>query len=160
MLGQTILHSSLCDLYLVASPTGLRAVYWQASEVPMVEELKNNEESKKIRTILAAAALQIIDYLAGKRQEFKLTLEPLGTDFQKTVWDMLLRIPYGKTKTYGEIAEELGIPGSSRAVGTAIKNNPLCIVIPCHRVVPAKGGLGGFSGGEEIKKKLLELEKP
>ncbi|MEE8184948.1 MAG: methylated-DNA--[protein]-cysteine S-methyltransferase [Thermodesulfobacteriota bacterium] len=103
-------------------------------------------------------------YFSVKKTEFNLPLVPIGTVFERAVWDVLMTIPYGETRSYGWVAGRLGNPKAARAVGAACKNNPIPIVIPCHRVVAADGGLGGYSGGcckKEgivIKKKLLELE--
>lgn len=93
------------------------------------------------------------------RREFDLPLAPRGTPFQQAVWQQLLRIPYGEVRTYGQLAAALGKPGASRAVGSACRRNPLCILIPCHRVVGADGSLTGYAGGLDIKEYLLELEK-
>ena len=101
---------------------------------------------------------ELLEYFAGTRTEFTVPLSPAGTDFQRTVWRALQRIPYGETRTYGEIAEAVGRPGAARAVGTANHRNPVPIIIPCHRVVGANGQLCGFGGGLDVKRRLLELE--
>ena len=90
---------------------------------------------------------------------FDLPLRAMGTPFQQSVWSKLLDIPYGETRTYGEIALSLGKPGAARAVGMANHCNPIMLIIPCHRVIGAKGALTGFGGGIEQKRMLLELEK-
>jgi methylated-DNA-[protein]-cysteine S-methyltransferase len=108
---------------------------------------------------LAAGARQLEEYFAGKRARFDLPLDPAGTAFQRAVWAQLERIPYGSTWSYRELAARVGNPGASRAVGAANGSNPLCIFIPCHRVVRASGELGGYAGGEERKAFLLELER-
>lgn len=110
-------------------------------------------------SLLVEAGMQINEYLEGKRIAFDLPLAPKGTDFMKSVWNCLLRIPYGKTRSYKEIAEAAGNPRACRAVGMANNRNPIPIFIPCHRVVGANGSLTGYRGGLEIKKKLLEIEK-
>jgi methylated-DNA-[protein]-cysteine S-methyltransferase len=102
---------------------------------------------------------QLDAYFAGELRAFELELAPRGTEFQRRVWDALGEIPYGSTTTYGALAEEIGAPGSGRAVGTANGRNPISIVIPCHRVVPVAGGLGGYAGGLERKRALLALER-
>jgi methylated-DNA-[protein]-cysteine S-methyltransferase len=104
------------------------------------------------------AERQLSDYFAGKRTQFELPLEPRGTEFQKKVWRHLRRIPFGKTRSYGDIARTVGSPRASRAVGAACGKNPLSIVVPCHRVVGANGALTGFGGGLETKAELLALE--
>lgn len=109
--------------------------------------------------LLKEAAAQLKSYFAGELKEFTLPLEPSGTAFMKRVWSALCEIPYGKTATYKEIAEKVGVPKGARAVGLANNRNPIAIFIPCHRVIGANGSLTGYRGGLEIKKKLLELEK-
>ena len=109
--------------------------------------------------LLERAQEQIREYFDGRRQEFDLPLTFVGTDFQKKVWQALTEIPYGKTVTYGALAERIGCPGGARAVGAANHCNPLPILVPCHRVVGAGGNLTGYAGGMEMKKFLLELEQ-
>lgn len=104
-------------------------------------------------------AVEIREYLEGKRRTFDVPLEMKGTAFQKKVWKALLDIPYGKTATYGQIAAAAGSPQGGRAVGRANHDNPIAILVPCHRVVGANGKLTGYAGGLEIKKALLELEQ-
>ena len=109
--------------------------------------------------LLERAQGQILEYFNGQRQVFDLPLSPVGTQFQQKVWKALLDIPYGETESYGELAARIGCPGGARAVGLANRNNPLPILIPCHRVVGAKGALTGYAGGVELKQRLLEHEK-
>jgi methylated-DNA-[protein]-cysteine S-methyltransferase len=104
------------------------------------------------------AAVQLEEYLAGRRTEFTVPLEPEGTAFDHRVWDAVGAIPYGETVTYGEIARAIGNPNGARAVGTANGRNPIPIIIPCHRVVAAGGKLGGYGGGLPLKRRLLDLE--
>jgi methylated-DNA-[protein]-cysteine S-methyltransferase len=105
------------------------------------------------------AIAQLEAYFAGERREFDLPLAPEGTPFQREVWKMLQRIPYGETLSYGELARRLGRPaGASRAVGAANGRNPIPIVIPCHRVIGSNGSLTGFGGGLVVKRRLLALE--
>ena len=108
--------------------------------------------------LLKEAIRQLESYFAGELTEFTLPLEPSGTDFMKKVWAALCEIPYGKTATYREVAEKVGVPKGARAVGLANNRNPIPIFIPCHRVIGADGSLTGYRGGLEIKKRLLELE--
>lgn len=108
--------------------------------------------------LLLEARRQLEEYFAGIRAGFSLPLAPQGTDFQKAVWRQLEAIPYGETRTYGQIAAALGKPKASRAVGGANHNNPIAIVIPCHRVIGADGSLTGYAGGIDLKEKLLHLE--
>lgn len=105
------------------------------------------------------ASRQLAAYFAGRLREFDLPLRPEGTPFQRTVWDALLRIPYGETTSYGALAHALGKPEASRAVGLANGSNPIPIVIPCHRVIGAGGKLTGYGGGLELKRRLLDLER-
>jgi methylated-DNA-[protein]-cysteine S-methyltransferase len=107
---------------------------------------------------LAEARRQLSEYFAGERTAFDLPLRPAGAPFQLRVWEALLRIPYGETASYGELARELGHPGAARAVGAANGRNPLAIVVPCHRVIGASGSLTGYAGGLECKRALLDLE--
>ncbi|MFI2733937.1 methylated-DNA--[protein]-cysteine S-methyltransferase [Streptomyces sp. NPDC018711] len=104
------------------------------------------------------AIRQLDAYFAGELTEFDLPLHLIGTPFQLRVWEQLVRIPYGETRTYGELAEELGSPGASRAVGLANGKNPVGIIVPCHRVIGAGGGLTGYGGGLDRKQRLLAFE--
>jgi methylated-DNA-[protein]-cysteine S-methyltransferase len=110
-------------------------------------------------TAFLDAVEQLDAYFAGERREFDLELDPVGTDFQRRVWDALLTIPYGETRSYGDIAEQIGSPGASRAVGLANGRNPIGIIVPCHRVIGANGSLTGYGGGLERKQLLLDLER-
>lgn len=102
---------------------------------------------------------QLDAYFAGELQEFDLSLELTGTAFQRRVWEALRTIPYGKTRSYGEIAAQIGSPTAFRAVGLANGHNPISVIVPCHRVIGANGSLTGFGGGIERKRTLLALEK-
>lgn len=104
------------------------------------------------------AADQLLEYFAGRRRAFDIPLGPAGTEFQRSVWQELQRIPYGETRSYGQVAASLGNPRALRAVGAANNKNPLMIFIPCHRVIGAKGDLVGYAAGLPIKKFLLDLE--
>ncbi len=115
--------------------------------------------------VLMEAAKQLGEYAEGLRTEFNLPLAPAGTDFQKKVWGALSDIPFGETRSYGDVAHEIEKPGASRAVGQANGRNPIPVIIPCHRVLAADGGIGGYigdwgqGGGVVFKERLLELEK-
>jgi methylated-DNA-[protein]-cysteine S-methyltransferase len=104
------------------------------------------------------ARKQVEEYFAGRRRNFKLSLAPQGTPFQQRVWAALQGVPFGETRSYGALATELGSPHSSRAVGRANATNPICLIIPCHRVIGADGALTGYAFGEEIKRRLIEHE--
>ena len=105
------------------------------------------------------AVAQLEAYFAGHRTDFELHLDLVGTSFQRRVWAALQTIPYGETRSYGEIAEQIGAPGASRAVGRANGHNPIGIIVPCHRVIGANGSLTGYGGGLDRKRALLDLEK-
>ena len=105
------------------------------------------------------AVEQLERYFAGDLTEFELELDLLGTSFQRKVWQALLTIPYGETRSYGEIARQIGAPGAFRAVGLANGHNPIGIIVPCHRVIGSNGSLTGYGGGIDRKRALLELEK-
>lgn len=109
--------------------------------------------------LLQKAAAQLQAYLGGERAMFDLPLAPEGTVFERMVWESLLTIPYGETRTYGQLAARLGRPQASRAVGRANGRNPISIIIPCHRVIGANGALTGYAGGLPMKKALLALEQ-
>jgi methylated-DNA-[protein]-cysteine S-methyltransferase len=109
--------------------------------------------------VLTAAEAQLREYFAGERRTFDLLLDFQGTDFQRSVWHALLGIPFGETRSYGAIAQALGRPGASRAVGAANGRNPISIIAPCHRVIGKSGNLTGFAGGIEAKIWLLSMEQ-
>ncbi len=109
--------------------------------------------------LLDRARVQLQEYFAGTRTRFELPLAPQGTEFQQTVWKQLVKIPYGSTASYGEIANRVGNPKASRAVGAANGRNPISVIVPCHRVIGANGSLTGFGGGLERKQWLLEHER-
>jgi methylated-DNA-[protein]-cysteine S-methyltransferase len=102
---------------------------------------------------------QLEEYFAGRRTDFDLELNLVGSEFQRRVWQALLTIPYGETRSYGEIAEQIGAAGAARAVGLANGHNPIAIIVPCHRVIGANGSLTGYGGGLHRKRSLLEMEK-
>jgi methylated-DNA-[protein]-cysteine S-methyltransferase len=109
--------------------------------------------------VLAQARRELEEYARGARRRFSVPFELEGTHFQCEVWKALFEIPFGQVRTYGEVARALGRPGAARAVGAAAGKNPLPVIVPCHRVVGAGGALTGFSGGLEVKRQLLEIER-
>jgi methylated-DNA-[protein]-cysteine S-methyltransferase len=119
----------------------------------------NAEFTEQDNELLETTRLQIDEYLKGNRTKFELPLLTVGTDFQKSVWNALLEIPYGSTSTYLQLAKSLNHEKAVRAVASANGANSLSIVIPCHRIIESNGGLGGYAGGIPIKKRLLELER-
>jgi len=108
--------------------------------------------------LIATAAAQLREYFAGERTAFDLPLAPRGTEFQCAAWTALQAIPYGETRTYKQIAEQVGNIKATRAVGMANNRNPIAIIVPCHRVIGADGSLTGYAGGLDVKRLLLELE--
>ena len=143
-------------LKLVASEHGLMAILWENDDPKRVRLDETVEYAN--HTILRETARQLDDYFAGRRRVFDLPLAFNGTDFQKQVWQALLAIPFGETRTYGQLAAQLGNPSASRAVGAANGKNPISIIAPCHRVIGGNGKLTGFACGLEAKAFLLGLE--
>jgi O-6-methylguanine DNA methyltransferase len=107
----------------------------------------------------AVAIEQILEYLASERTHFDIPLDLRGTPFQRAVWDVLLKIPYGDSCSYAEVARAIGRPNAQRAVGSANNANPVALVVPCHRVIAADGSLGGYGGGQDLKARLLAMER-
>lgn len=152
----TIHPSPIGKLKLVASDAGLAAILWENDREDRVPLGAMTEQPD--HPVLVEAKHQLDDYFAGTRTQFDLPLDFRGTDFQKSVWAALLTIPAGETRSYAEIAVQIGRPTACRAVGAANGKNPISIVAPCHRVIGSDGSLTGFAGGLEGKKFLLELE--
>lgn len=144
-------------LQLVARGDGLAAILWEKDKPTRVPLGPLTEEPD--HPVLAEAERQLGEYFDGRRKTFELKLTFAGTDFQQQVWRALLTIPYGETRSYSEIARQIGSPDAVRAVGAANGRNPISIVAPCHRVIGANGSLTGFAGGIETKRRLLALEK-
>ena len=153
----TIHPSPVGKLKLVAGPSGLAAILWENDREDRVPLGAMTEQPG--HPLLVETKRQLDDYFAGTRSQFDLPLDFRGTDFQKRVWAALLTIPSGQTRSYAEIAAQIGRPGACRAVGAANGKNPISIVAPCHRVIGSDGSLTGFAGGLEGKKFLLELER-
>jgi methylated-DNA-[protein]-cysteine S-methyltransferase len=152
-----IVSTRIGDLTLVASDHALTGVYFPHHWVkPAPEGLGDRVEATD--PVIAEAARQLDEYLAGERTSFDLPTVLRGAEFQRRVWSVLEEIPYGETTSYGEIAARLG--GTAQAVGKAVGQNPLSIVVPCHRVVGKSGSLTGYAGGLKRKQFLLELEEP
>lgn len=154
----TAFQSPVGELKLVASDQGLMAILWandNPNRVPLGSMKRDDANPVLIQT-----RLQLEQYFAGKRQRFVLPLNFVGTDFQKLVWQSLLTIPFGETRSYGQIAQHIGKPKAARAVGAANGRNPISIVIPCHRVIGSNGELTGFAGGLKAKAYLIEIENP
>ena len=149
--------SPVGELTLIASDRGLAAILWQDDDPKRVKLAPRIRDDRN--PILLAAEAQLRDYFAGRLKVFSVPLDPKGTAFQKQVWTALLAIPFGQTRSYGEIARQIGRPTASRAVGAANGRNPISIIAPCHRVIGASGALTGFAGGLEAKQRLLDLER-
>ena len=146
--------SPLGILTLCASEDGLFRVDFEERSPAVSVSVSDRAER-----ILTQASRELAEYFAGERREFSVPLHPVGTPFQQKVWAALCRIPYGETRTYGEIARQIGAPKAARAVGMANHRNPLPLFIPCHRVVGASGELTGYAGGLDRKRFLLALER-
>lgn len=151
-----IIDSPIGKLKLVANGPRLSAILWE-NDKPNRVRLGPIQEDKD-SPILAETERQLNEYFAGKRNCFELELDFVGTEFQKKVWETLLTIPFGETRSYGEIAMQIGNAKAVRAVGAATGKNPISIITPCHRVIGASGDLTGFAGGLRAKKMLLTLE--
>ncbi|HEY5267730.1 MAG TPA: methylated-DNA--[protein]-cysteine S-methyltransferase [Candidatus Saccharimonadales bacterium] len=119
--------------------------------------LRNSTENKDSELLISVVS-QLQEYAKGQRQFFDLKLKPAGTEFQKSVWSQVIKIPYGQTTSYLEIAKRISRPRAYRAVANAVGKNPITIIIPCHRIIRENGDLGGYSGGVDIKKLLLLRE--
>lgn len=157
MRVHTTMDSPVGALKLVASERGLVAILWENDD-PLRVRVGETTEGRG-HTVLPEAERQLRAYFAGTLTAFSLPLEFVGTEFQKLVWRALLTIPYGQTRTYGQIAAQIGRPSAARAVGAANGKNPISIVAPCHRVIGSDGALTGFAGGMEAKSRLLEHER-
>ena len=151
-----IVESPIGLLRLVANEDSLVAISWE-DESAHRDPQHDGIEARQ-HPVLAEAARQLEQYFAGKRKSFELKLHFAGTDFQRKVWNALLTIPFGETRSYGQIATQIGHPSAIRAVGAANGQNPIPIVVPCHRVIGSTGKLVGFGGGLPRKVHLLTLE--
>jgi|SRR5579864_147689 len=148
------ISSPIGDLLLVGDADALHGVYFQSGPHPHKPDKDWQAGDKPFKETIH----QLKAYFAGRLQRFDLPLEPQGTEFQMQVWRALRTIPYGKTWSYGQLAERVRRPKASRAVGAANGQNPIPVIIPCHRVIGADGSLTGFGGGLPIKRKLLAIE--
>lgn len=153
--AQTTWESPLGDVLIARTADGLAGI-WFAGQKDHPGPLAAPAEPDD--PLLARAVAQLDAYFAGRTVVFELPLDLHGTPFQRSVWQALLRIPSGRTASYGEIARAVGAPNAVRAVGAAIGKNPLSVVVPCHRVVGRDGSLTGYAGGVDRKKALLALE--
>ena len=150
----SIVQSPVGPLMLVGEGDALVGLYFDNAPLAASPPTEWTRDDRRLRP----ASAQLAEYFAGARTRFELALAPRGTAFRKTVWDALLRIPYGETMTYGALAHAIGNPAAQRAVGGANHHNPIAIIIPCHRVIGADGSLTGYGGHVSRKRVLLDLE--
>jgi|SRR5579872_215465 O-6-methylguanine DNA methyltransferase len=163
----TTMDSMVGPLFLSASPRGLVALEFDA-RLPGQQTIRPNPRDlrsekngfafEESRDAMQTYVSQLEEYFAGKRRHFDFAVDLRGTGFQLSCWNALRAIPYGETRSYAEIARAVGKPNAFRAVGMANNRNPIAIVVPCHRVIASDGGLCGYGGGLDVKRKLLELE--
>lgn len=146
-----IYQSPLGPLTLVGGPAGLRELRFPRQGGAL-------DEARRDPAALRVAVAQLEDYFAGRRQRFELSLDLVGTEFRQAVWQALAEIPYGTTRSYGDVARAIGRADRVRAVGAANGRNPVAIIVPCHRVIGADGSLTGYGGGLQRKRALLDLE--
>ncbi|WP_238005601.1 methylated-DNA--[protein]-cysteine S-methyltransferase [Dactylosporangium sp. AC04546] len=156
----TLVETSLGSVTIVASGDAITGLYFRRHIRRPAQETFGQEVTTAGDTVLAEAAEQLIEYLAGGRRAFDLPFDAAGDAFQRSVWSIVAEIPFGETTTYGQIAERLGDKALAYRVGQAVGANPLCIFVPCHRVVGANGNLTGYAGGLKRKRALLGLEEP
>jgi methylated-DNA-[protein]-cysteine S-methyltransferase len=152
MIYKAFIETSIGRLGIAEEDDVLTHLFFREKKAPAVSV-------ERWTPLLRTAAKEIKEYLNGKRKMFDLPLKYHGTDFQMSVWNALRTIPYGETRSYRDIAEQIGNVKACRAVGMANHWNPIAIIIPCHRVIGANGSLVGFGGGLALKQQLLELEK-
>lgn len=157
MLYKKKMSTPLGPLTLVASDRGIQAVIFE-NDHELPSGLSMVKESKTHHPLLLQCEKELDEYFKRKRSRFSVPLEPTGTEFQKKVWSVLKKIPYGKTVSYSEQAEDMGSKKSVRAVAAANGRNPIAIIIPCHRVIASTGHLHGYAGGLDLKRSLLEIE--
>ncbi|MFI7100757.1 methylated-DNA--[protein]-cysteine S-methyltransferase [Streptomyces sp. NPDC050161] len=151
-----VIGSPLGDLTAVADDGALVGLYFATHRGrPGTEEFGERDDAS-----FALIRHQLGEYFAGERETFDLPQEPAGDAFDHRVWKLLTQIPYGRTRSYGDLARELGDVSLAQAVGAANGRNPLCVIVPCHRVVGADGSLTGYAGGLDRKRFLLDLEAP
>lgn len=152
----TTFDSPIGELLVAGDDRALTRVHMQLSRRPTRVGAGWQRDDERF----AAAREQLDEYFAGRRREFDLELDLRGSVFEQRVWAALREIPYGETRSYGQIATAIGAPGQARAVGAANGRNPIAVVVPCHRVIGADGSLTGYAGGLERKRLLLDLEAP
>lgn len=152
------LLSPVGKLHIFSSDRKLKAIFFDNPQKLKKKELKGFRDGFS-HLVIEAVKSQLEEYFSGQRRKFELPLDPEGTEFQKQAWKALRKIPYGRTFSYQEQAKKLGDVNKARAVGQANSQNPISIVVPCHRVISKNGSLNGFGGGVDRKKFLLDLER-
>ncbi len=158
MAATFFLESIMKKFAFYKSEFGFIKIGYDKDEIFYIKTTESVDCENEPNSLTNEAFSQLEEYFRKKRKTFDLPLKIKGTPFQEKVWRVLLKIPYGETRTYGEIAEKIGYPKGARAVGMANHNNPLWIVVPCHRVVGKGGKLTGYAGGIQVKEKLLKIE--
>ena len=153
-------NNTIQEFCCIETPIGILQITGNKLGISSINPVENGVVTTNIPLHLQEAVTQIQDYFVGKRKEFNFTIQPSGTAFQRSVWEELRNIPYGKTISYLDLAKKLGDPKVIRAAATANGKNPMLIAIPCHRVIGSDGSLTGYSGGLWRKKWLLEHENP
>ena len=156
----TVVDTTLGSLTIVASGDAITGLYFRHHIRRPAQETFGPGVSLSDDALLADAAAHVHEYLSGSRREFDLRFDAGGDTFQRSVWGIVSRVPFGETTTYGDIAQRLGDKALAYRVGQAVGGNPLCIFVPCHRVLGADGKLTGYAGGLKRKRALLDLEEP
>ena len=159
-IRHAVVDTALGPVTLVATDDAITGLYFPQHARRPAEESFGPAVDLAADPLLAEAARQLREYLTGARREFELPFAAVGDAFQHRVWDVLATIPFGETTTYGDIAVALGDKSLAQKVGQAVGANPLCVFVPCHRVLGANGKLTGYAGGLKRKQALLELEEP
>ena len=150
-----IIESPICPILLAGDEEGIKHVLFLKGK----RKIDTPADWIEDKEFFTEAVRQLEAYFSGRRKSFSLKLAPEGTEFQKSVWKALCKIPYGETRTYKDIAESIGNPKAYRAVGTANNRNPIAIIVPCHRVIGVNGKLTGYASGLDVKEYLLKLEE-
>ena len=145
--------------YYYTSPIGILEIVCENDLLISLKLTKTSGVSDKETLFSKSIKQQLDEYFLGKREHFNIKISPKGTDFQKRVYNEMLKIPYGKTSSYSQIAENIGKSGACRAVGSACNKNPIMIIVPCHRIISKNGNLSGYAYGTDIKEKLLNFEQ-
>ncbi len=155
---QYLIKTQVGKLYMIVSYKGLQKLQWTKPPGNILSSIKDCK-SKTSKNVLTNTIKQLQQYFARTREAFDIPLDLQGTEFQKSVWKELTKIPFGKTVSYKDVAEKIKKPKACRAVGSANGKNPIVIIVPCHRVIASDGSIGGYSAGLNKKKQLLTHEK-